>query len=763
MNLFNIKNEKVVKFIFFFSVLFFIIVTPLIGTLIKSNTKEIVVPRDDFYSYEILSGDIITQHIVINESLKEVSLLVSNGARTFDKGTVQISIIQNNIIESQKIDVSSIGEWQYINLDVDYSKFKSGLATIEIKSIDTNAGTSIYFNFLNSTDQSDLSPAKLNGKYVEGPLCISYKEYANSPDSNYRIIILVLIILFMVILCYILANEINSKEYLFFLTAILIGLIASFKYPALTFKAEAWAENATHFYKLASEENVLKNLLSLEGDMYVSLFHVILSLFSVKVLHLSKNYFLFTQLVTLIIFSICYSVFCMKYFKKYFCDFSRVLISVFSATFLSYFQFNTTIAVAYLGIILIICFSLYDFENLSKTEYTTICLITIILCLSKMSYVTLFPSAIIALILFWNKIYIRKIKYFILIAIFSLSEGILSLIIRKYNALHLVGGGTELGNISIIPILELVEKTVYYFIQIVYSVFIRSNNVRYPYMINLFLGLIILFSIGGCCYWIYKKNEYATYGKIIFILYVLAASQCGLSLISNASINSLSNINWNSNVVIYLNGHFMNAYIAIIFIAFIYMYILKDYVCKNGIINSTSKFIICSELIIVTSLTTIYCNYYQDGAINEVTNTNLSFSDWKSYYSNLNNDSYCIAISPAGRFFTKNSEVNFINDNNIMYDEVDISNVGDSSKGVIAIYANKHMYTNQISNKKYVMVMYDNNNNKISEVIQSNGEDREYIGFIPNDPIKNVSKIKFVYEDGKPAYLQNTAYIAREE
>lgn len=60
------------------------------------------------------------------------------------------------------------------------------------------------------------------------------------------------------------------------------------------------------------------------------------------------------------------------------------------------------------------------------------------------------------------------------------------------------------------------------------------------------------------------------------------------------------------------------------------------------------------------------------------------------------------------------------------------------------------------------MTMYDSNNNKISEVMQSNDEYRQYIGFIIDNPLENVDKVEFTYEDGEPAYLQNTLYVARE-
>ena len=756
MNLKNINN-KFLKLILLFSILAFIIILPLTLLLIESDIKSVAVPHIDINSYEILAKDSITQDIIIDKGLKKVSLLVANGARAINEGTVEISISQNNIVESQQFDISSIGDWVNIDLNIDYSKFKNGLATIE-------TGKSIYFNFVGSTNMSDLPKARLNGGYLQGPLCIEYEEYTNSIDHEYRIVILSLIFIFVGILSYRMTykEENDSKEYIFIFTMIIIALVTAFQYPTLTFKAEAWAESATHFYKLASEESVMKNLTTLEGGLYISLFNALLSLISVKVLSLGRNYILFTQLCALVFSASCSSIFCLKYFRKYFSDFSRVLLSIFVGIFLFDGEFRAFIGISYFAIILIIGLCLYDMKQINKVKYIILCLLTSIICLSKMSYVILFPAAIIALVLFLKQLDIRKRNYLIIIAVCSFLEGVLSLIMKKLDSTSLIGG-TNLGDISIPPILDLIEKTIYYFIQIIYSMFIRKNDLNYPYMINLFLMLMLFLSVGSSVYWIYTKNKYEIYGKIILTLYVLAIGQCGLSLISNASINPVSDISWNSNVIIYQNRHFIFSYISMIFIFIIYLFILKGYMSDKIRPNISNKFISYAEVVVVVCSMIIYCNYYTLNNVDDLTNTELSHSDWKSYSKVLNEDTYCIRVAPEGWFLTKNSLVSSINNDNDIYNEVDISEVGNKSKGVIAIYANKYLYTNQLSNRKYVMSMYDGNNNKISEVVQSNDEFREYIGFIIDYPDKKVARIEFTYEDGTPAYVQNKLYLAREE
>lgn len=759
MNLHSINN-KFLKLALVYSILSFIIILPLTILLIESDTKTITVPQVDVNSYEILAGDSITQDIVIDKGLKKVSLLVANGARAINEGTVEISISQNNIVESQKFNINSIGDWVNIDLNMDYSKFKNGIATIKIKSIDTDAGKSIYFNFVGSDNISDLPKAKLNGEDLQGPLCITYEEYTKSLDHEYRIVILALIFIFIGILAYSMAYN-DSKEYIFIFTMIIIALATSFKYPTLTFKAEAWAESAVHFYKLASEESVIKNLTALEGGLYISLFNALLSTISVKLLSLGKNYILFTQLCALVFSAACSSIFCLKYFRRYFSDLSRVLLSIFVGVFLFDGEFRAFIGISYFAIVFIIGSCLYDMKQMNKVKYIMLCLLTVIICLSKMSYVILFPTAIITLILFLKQLDIRKRNYLIIIAVSSFLEGLLSLVIKKLNSTSLIGG-TNLGDISTPPIFELIEKTIYYFIQIVYSVFIRKNNLNYPYMINLFLMLVLLFSISSSMYWIYRKNKYEIYGRIILILYVLGIAQCGLSLVSNASINPLSDINWNSNVIIYQNRHFIFSYISIIFISIVYLFILKEYISDKIRPNISNKFISYAEIILVVCGMVIYCNYYELSNVADFTNTELSHSDWKSYSKALNKDTYCIRVAPEGRFLTKNSSVSSINNDNNIYNEVDIREVGDKSKRVIAIYANKYLYTNQLKNRKYIMTMYDSNNNKISEVMQSNDEYRQYIGFIIDNPLENVDKVEFTYEDGEPAYLQNTLYVARE-
>lgn len=756
-------NNRYFRFILLFSIIAFVVVAPLITLLLNSDTKKVIVPQVDVNPYEISSGDVITQEIVIDKGLKKVSLLVANGSRETNEGKIEISISQNNIVESQLFDISTIKDWSNIDLNINYSKFKSGAAIIKIKSLNTKLGKSVYFNFLKSDKLCDLPQAKLNGESIQGPLCITYEEYTNSADHQYRVTILIFIFISIFMLSYSMCKNTqdDSKEYVFIFTMILIAFIISFKYPTLTFKAEAWAESAVHFYKIASEESIIKNLIALEGGLYISLVSALVSIFSVKILSLGRNYILFIQLFSLIFASICCSIFCLKYFRKYFSDFSRVIFSLFIGVFLFDGDFNTFIGVSYLAIILIIGISLYNLEEISKTKYLFLCIFTAIICLSKMSYVTLFPTSIITLILFGNKLDKRKKNYFILISVFSFLEGILSLIIRKFNDISLIGG-SNLGDISVPPVFELIEKTVYYFIQIMYSILIRKDNLNYPYIMNIFFLLILVFSVGLSVYWIHKKSKYDIYGKSILILYTLAFSQCGLSLISNASINSLDVINWNKNIIIYQNRHLMFSYIAMIFIFIIWGYILKDYISNNLISDISNKFINYAEIIVVVCVMVIYCNYYTLNSVSDFTNTELSHSDWKSYSKVLNNDSYCIRVAPEGGFLNRNSSIFSINNAINMYSDVNIDEVGDKSKGVIAIYANKYLYTNQLKNRKYIMTIYDSNNNKLAEVMQSNDEYRQYIGFIINEPIDNVAKVEFHYEDGEPAYLQNELYVARE-
>ena len=94
-------NNRYFRFILLFSIIAFVVVAPLITLLLNSDTKKVIVPQVDVNPYEISSGDVITQEIVIDKGLKKVSLLVANGSRETNEGKIEISISQNNIVESQ--------------------------------------------------------------------------------------------------------------------------------------------------------------------------------------------------------------------------------------------------------------------------------------------------------------------------------------------------------------------------------------------------------------------------------------------------------------------------------------------------------------------------------------------------------------------------------------------------------------------------------------------------------------------------------------
>ena len=152
-------NNRYFRFILLFSIIAFVVVAPLITLLLNSDTKKVIVPQVDVNPYEISSGDVITQEIVIDKGLKKVSLLVANGSRETNEGKIEISISQNNIVESQLFDISTIKDWSNIDLNINYSKFKSGAAIIKIKSLNTKLGKSVYFNFLKSDKLCDLPQA----------------------------------------------------------------------------------------------------------------------------------------------------------------------------------------------------------------------------------------------------------------------------------------------------------------------------------------------------------------------------------------------------------------------------------------------------------------------------------------------------------------------------------------------------------------------------------------------------------------------------
>jgi hypothetical protein len=154
-------------------------------------------------------------------------------------------------------------------------------------------------------------------------------------------------------------------------------------------------------------------------------------------------------------------------------------------------------------------------------------------------------------------------------------------------------------------------------------------------------------------------------------------------------------------------------------------------------------------------------------------------TQWKKIYKITQNDNYYASINvdygvapislehnSVGMLFAYDSSGTYTYWDNSRTDMYDLTTayhlqvLGNTSdiedKEVLTLTAHKAMTNFET---KYVAVFYDKQNNELARVTQANSSDREWVDFIPDNPIENVYSVAFFLEDGNVAYVNNALQI----
>ena len=203
----------------------------------------------------------------------------------------------------------------------------------------------------------------------------------------------------------------------------------------------------------------------------------------------------------------------------------------------------------------------------------------------------------------------------------------------------------------------------------------------------------------------------------------------------------------------------MNQYMAVLSIALILFWILQKYIRKHHYINphlEPRERMIGKGMLIVAFAAGLcfFVNQYPKSKIEDlVTTTAASKDDWKTYVAMLDADAFCIRIELDGWYYTKNcfSKAAVIN----RCSEIDFSQDADlNDRKSFVFYVHKTTATNQARDRYYYMDVYDRDDNLLCHVKQLNPDaDRQYIAFYMPDGVTNLGNVRFTYEDGSVAFV----------
>ncbi len=176
----------------------------------QKRTVEYSIPGNNTNVVEIRTGEVFEQNIKIKGFIDKLSLFVANGGENraiTNVGSVEFILQQGTIQESGILNINGIEDWTYVEIPIDLSNFTTGTATLTIKGIDTQIGSSIFLVY-QAEDIYELPPLKYNGESLSGALVLKYRT--QNFGNGFRDFILFFFL--SVLLCLFLARFISLNK-----------------------------------------------------------------------------------------------------------------------------------------------------------------------------------------------------------------------------------------------------------------------------------------------------------------------------------------------------------------------------------------------------------------------------------------------------------------------------------------------------------------------------------------------------------------------
>lgn len=754
-NFYNIKKSKYL-FISIFFLLIGIIIPSMIAIKMESRKEEVSRLYNWKLSKELSQGTVFQQKIYIPGYITKFGVLFTTYGRD-NKGKIKVELSQGTKKKVEIIDMSKIKDNEINFFNLNFLQFKKGEAILKIEGVDGEVGNSVSVH-----ETEDIMYGELfqNGENTEKSLVQRLEFY----ETN-SIVIGQITFLFLAIFSYfyflkLIKNQKKNNIKIYIVTALIAFFLINIKAPVLSFKTEAYAEEFYDFFYYA-RKGITGNIFRMEGG-YFPLFHRLIAILIAKLgLNVKLTIFLMSNIAILIV-SFGSSVFTLRKFEKYGDIFFRFTVSILFAAFniFPYTETHTFITFSYMNIIMIFYISLINFNELKKKNYILLIILTILLCISKLNYVALLPIAMGVLVLLWKKLKIRDKGFLISIILSTIIQLIYTYQhtknwIRFDNEppFRIVGRHTTVWfrPIGKIKLTEMINTGLHQIVQQFISIFNfgieQSQNI-----LNLNIMFLVIFMI-----------------VMIFLVYisiktkkkesVIVLSLIGL-IFSNSYLNVISKVWGGSNLWSTTFGaintrHALLTRIPMIFILVLFPFVLKEYMKKD---RKQIK-------IIYTVLTVFIILRYSPIINNNIFRYDEVHSDWKIYSKFYKNKSWTLPIYPffimenqKGYYIGKKTdkmEYTYFLGEKYYLDDLN------SKEEITEIVLPKplkleYLYTKRVRNynfDKIKLIGYDIQGNKVLELLQLNDKERSYIGFKNDNPNIEISKIQFINENNKKAYV----------
>ena len=349
-----------------------------------------------------LASNTFTQDIIIDSAAKWSSgayyslYFITESPLT--QGYIEVSLSQmDKKLGRVRIEAADIVNGYYRLDDLDYSKLEYGTATISIRGV--NLLSPVYLGVV--PNQYNIPNLLVNQKDTQLTLAQTYHYYILKREWLLRKMVFWCFVIINIFSVAVVLKKENKKTCLLTQLGLMASYISlSFIYDSSIFLSPTWAEAVTNFMDRAINLPFFQNFLESDAG-YLPLLQRCLTLFVIRVLRIVPYCALgIMQLAAYIIAGYALSFFCKVQYRKYVPLQYRYLLSLILITQIISRDTGTFINFVVYGIFIILFYFLADSEEWTKPEFVFLCMWGLIACLSKGSYVPLFPFFILCMIMF---------------------------------------------------------------------------------------------------------------------------------------------------------------------------------------------------------------------------------------------------------------------------------------------------------------------------------------------------------------------------
>lgn len=769
------NESRLFKFIIIMLILNIICIIPIIPNYINGLSHEIVSSKGN--SEASIAGLFenveINQEIYLQGNLTELDIYLTPYNLPGNESSVNIEIKQgeysyNSIIKSKDVLDG------YNKVDIPRNKFKEGSAIITISPI--NNGDFIPGSvYITEDSTTGLPGAYIYGEQLDRPISLKYKiQDIGLIDMVGGILILILFVVCIITSALLsFYNEYleTHTKLLYVIAFTMIVIVICIRQPLASYLGEPYSESAYELWYRQTEWGFFKGLMSLTVGLYLNWLEHIVTFISIQIFP-TKYVFIGMQIIMTIIIASISSMVCLKEFEKYFSKLSQITLAIFIGIYFyspTLYMFH---ALGYWAIVFIVLFAFIDMDKMSTWKYIIALIFTIICCMTRMLYIALLPITLLSLF-FHNKYFGKRFIIYCITIVTTLTFNLIYTLVATPVLSNEVGTGS----IKFPGILRLVENLFYYLIQN-FNNFIFGYEVNNGVILNVTVLLVLLFVIILLIYdyFFVKKNRELSWFLICCI--ILAFSNVGITIITSASSVDLKDkVDWTK---IYIDNDYSNIYsryniiviISIICMILATLYFFKKSKTTNG--NSQYR-VMCFDKITLIFLFVLIIRFSPHYSYMAYTDISEFPTEWRAVYDVVYNDSYYLPINlgyPYGGISLKHQsecvllayddkgvfgEINPFQEYNQsrVYEEAYVENI--QEKKLISLTVKK---ANNNFRNKYKMIVFDEDNNILESIVQSNSDNRQWITFIPQKPIKGAKKVAFIsYETGEPVYVKDALNI----